>query len=169
MTPSRILVLGIGNLLMGDEGVGVHAVRELARRPWPDAVTVVDGGTGGFHLLSYFGEYDTIVMIDATMDDQPPGTLSVIEPRYATDFPRSLTAHDIGLRDLVESAALLRMQPKIYLVTVSVTNLQPMETALSAPVAASLGHVVARVGDLIGRVLGESAGSADDTAARSGT
>jgi hydrogenase maturation protease len=165
MTPSRILVLGIGNLLMGDEGIGVHAVRALARRSWPASVTIVDGGTGGFHLLSYFGEYDTIVMIDATMDEQPPGTLSVIEPRYATDFPRSLTAHDIGLRDLVESAALLQMQPKIYLVTVSVTDVQPMETTLSAPVEASIAPVVARVSDLVARILGGSPGSPDDAAA----
>lgn len=165
MTPSRILVLGIGNLLMGDEGIGVHAVRELARLSWPASVTIVDGGTGGFHLLSYFGEYDPIVMIDATMDEQPPGTLSMIEPRYATDFPRALTAHDIGLRDLVESAALLQMQPKIYLVTISVAGLQSLETTLSAAVTASIPHIVSRVRDLVGRLLGGSPGSPDGAAA----
>jgi hydrogenase maturation protease len=149
MRNRRTLVLGIGNLLMGDEGAGVHAVQLLAPEALPPHVTVVDGGTGGFHLLSYFSDYDPIIMIDATMDARLPGTVSLIEPRYATDFPRALTAHDIGLRDLIESAALLGPLPKIFLITVSVAELQPMETTLSAPVRASIPHVHALVSDLI--------------------
>lgn len=149
MRNRRTLVLGIGNLLMGDEGVGVHAVQLLAPGALPPHVTVVDGGTGGFHLLSYFSDYDPIIMIDATMDGRPPGTVSLIEPRYASDFPRALTAHDIGLRDLIESAALLGPLPKIFLITVSVAELQPMETTLSEPVRASIPHVHALVSDLI--------------------
>ncbi|MBE2213147.1 MAG: hydrogenase maturation protease, partial [Opitutaceae bacterium] len=47
----RVLVLGVGNLLVGDEGVGVHVVQALQRQSWPDYVEIVDGGTGGFHLL----------------------------------------------------------------------------------------------------------------------
>ena len=149
MRSRRTLVLGIGNLLMGDEGVGVHAVQELPPEALGPQVTVVDGGTGGFHLLSYFSDYDPIVMIDATLDGRPPGTVSLIEPRYASDFPRSLTAHDIGLRDLIESAALLGPLPKIYLITVSVAELQPMEATLSAPVQAAIPQVQALVNDLI--------------------
>jgi len=149
MRNRRTLVLGIGNLLMGDEGVGVHAVQELAPEALGPQVTVVDGGTGGFHLLSYFSDYDPIIMIDATMDGRPPGSVSLIEPRYATDFPRSLTAHDIGLRDLIESAALLGPLPKIYLITVSVGELQPMETTLSGPVREAIRRVHALVKDLI--------------------
>jgi len=154
MGSRRTLVLGIGNLLMGDEGVGVHAVQALTPEALPARVTVVDGGTGGFHLLSYFSDYDPIIMIDATLDGRPPGTVSLIEPRYATDFPRSLTAHDIGLRDLIESAALLGPLPKIYLITVSVADLQPMETTLSAPVQSSIPHVHAMVTDLIRKQTG---------------
>ena len=151
MRKGRTLVLGIGNLLMGDEGVGVHAVQLLAPGALPPQVTVVDGGTGGFHLLSYFSDYDPIIMIDATLDGRPPGTVSLIEPRYATDFPRALTAHDIGLRDLIESAALLGPLPKIYLITVSVADLQPMETTLSEPVQSSIPHVHALLNDLLER------------------
>ena len=77
-------------------------------------------------------------MIDATMDGRPPGTVSVVEPRYASDYPRSLSAHDIGLKDLVESAALLGTLPKVLLVTVSVADLQPMQVTISPEVEASL-------------------------------
>ncbi len=80
-------------------------------------------------------------MIDATMDGAPAGTVSVLRPRYATDFPRSLTAHDIGLRDLIESAALLGPLPDITLVTVSIEEILSMVTDLSAPVAGAIPEV----------------------------
>lgn len=88
-------------------------------------------------------------MIDATMDGRPAGTVSVIEPRYASDFPRTLTAHDIGLKDLVESATLLGRLPPIHLVTVSIEALQPMELTLSPAIEAAIPEVVARVRQLI--------------------
>lgn len=147
---SPTLVLGIGNLLMGDEGVGVHALRAFEQEPWPESVTLLDGGTGGFHLLEYLSDYPRIVMIDATLDGAPAGTVSVLRPQYASDFPRSLTAHDIGLRDLIESAALLGPLPDITLVTVSITEIASMVTDLSAPVAAAIPVVRDRVARAVG-------------------
>jgi hydrogenase maturation protease len=147
-----VLVLGIGNVLMGDEGVGVHAIALLARDTWPGDVTLLDGGTGGFHLLSYLRDYEMIIMIDATLDGRPPGTIAVIRPRYATDFPRSLTAHDIGLRDLVEATALLDRLPTIHLITVSIAEIRPMTLELSPEVEAALAGVRQRVRALTSRV-----------------
>ena len=149
MAAPRILIMGVGNVLMGDEGVGVHAVRLLERRAWPAGVSLLDGGTGGFHLLSHVGGCDVLVMVDATLDSRPPGTVSVIEPRYASDFPKALSAHDIGLKDLVDSAAMLDMLPKVLLITVSVAELQPMQMTLSPEVEASLPQVEARVAALV--------------------
>ena len=149
MPAPRILIMGVGNVLMGDEGVGVHAVRLLGRRAWPAHVALLDGGTGGFHLLSHVGDCDILVMIDATLDGRPPGTVSVIEPRYASDFPRALSAHDIGLKDLVDSAAILGMMPKVRLVTISVGSLQPMQMTMSREVEASLPGVEALVAELV--------------------
>lgn len=142
------LVLGIGNVLMGDEGVGVHVVQRL-EGTLPPHVALLDGGTGGFHLLGEIAEHDPIVMIDATMDGQPAGTVSVVRPRYASDFPRTLTAHDIGLKDLVESATLLGCLPSIHLVTVSVDALQAMEVTLSPAIEAAIPEVVDHVRRLL--------------------
>jgi hydrogenase maturation protease len=142
MTAPRILIMGVGNVLMGDEGVGVHAVRALEAKAWPPHVSLLDGGTGGFHLLSHVGNCDVLIMIDATLDGRTPGTVSVIEPRYATDFPKALSAHDIGLKDLVESAALLGMMPRVILVTISVADLQPMQMTMSPAVDAGLPQVL---------------------------
>ena len=146
--------MGVGNVLMGDEGVGVHAIRALERRRWPAHVTLLDGGTGGFHLLSHVGGCDVLVMIDATLDGRPPGTVRVIEPRYASDFPKALSAHDIGLKDLVDSAAILEMLPKVFLITISVATLQPMQMTMSPEVEASLPEVESRVIGLLASVAG---------------
>ena len=142
MSPPRIVIMGVGNLLLGDEGIGVHAVRALEAWAWPPHVSLLDGGTGGFHLLSVFGDCDVLVLIDATLDGRPPGTVSVIEPRYASDFPKALSAHDIGLKDLVDSAAILGMLPRVVLVTISVADLQPMQMTLSPAVEASVPAVI---------------------------
>jgi hydrogenase maturation protease len=90
-------------------------------------------------------------LVDATLDGKPPGTISVLEPRYAKDFPRVLSAHDIGLKDLVESADLLGHLPRIQLVTVSVAELQPMQMTLSPEIEA----VVPEVAKLV-RTLAEA-------------
>jgi len=152
----RTLVLGIGNLLMGDEGVGVHALRAFADEPWPEGVSLLDGGTGGFHLLECFSAFERIVMVDATMDGAPEGTVSVLRPRYASDFPRALTAHDIGLRDLIESAVLLGPLPDMTLVTISIAEIAPMATALSPAVAAAIPEVRARVAEALGAARAEA-------------
>ena len=135
---------------MGDEGVGIHAIRALEREHFPPHVDLLDGGTGGFHLLSYLQDFSRIVMIDATMDGKPPGTISVLRPRFASDFPRALTAHDIGLRDLVETAVLTHRLPEIHLMTVSIARIQNMDMELSADVSAALPRIAGEVRRILG-------------------
>jgi len=149
----QILVLGIGNLLMGDEGVGVHAVQALAQESLPPRVEVLDGGTGGFHLLDALRGPAHVIVIDATLDDAPPGTVRRLRPRYVSDYPRSLAAHDVGLRDLIESAALLGPLPDVHLITISIADMQPMSTDLSPPVAAALGEVSQQVHRTIAELI----------------
>ncbi len=149
-----MLVLGIGNVLMGDEGVGVHAVEALGREPLPAGVRLLDGGTGGFHLLSVFRSEPELVLVDATIDGRPAGTVRVLEPRFASDFPRSLGAHDIGLRDLVEAAALLGPLPRTHLVAVSIERIGPPGTSLTPQVQAALPAVVRAVRDLVAPAAG---------------
>ena len=141
----EILVLGIGNVLLGDEGIGIHCIRALESEKLPANVRLLDGGTGGFHLLSVFQQYRKIILIDATLDGRTPGTVSLLKPRYAKDFPRTLSAHDIGLKDLVQSAALLGFLPEITLVTVSITDPQPLSMELSDLVAQAMIEVIAVV------------------------
>jgi hydrogenase maturation protease len=144
--PGRPLILGLGNVLMGDEGIGVLAVRRLAaREEIASRAEVIDGGTGGFHLLGFFRDHPLLILVDASMDGHPPGTVSHLRPRFAFDFPKSLSAHDIGLRDLIETAALLAPLPPIELVMVSVGAPQSLSLDISLPVQAALPEVEALV------------------------
>lgn len=137
------LILGVGNLLLGDEGIGVHAIRHLEAGNLHERARLLDGGTGGFHLLSLFQEYNPIILIDATIDGKPAGTVTLTHPKFASDFPRTLSAHDIGLRDLLESAQIIGPLPKLFLITVSIHDIQPMTMDLSPAVHRSLPQVVA--------------------------
>ena len=84
-------------------------------------------------------------MIDATFDGKPVGTVTTLRPKYARDFPRALSAHDIGLRDLVEAAQLTSALPDVHLITVSIGIIRPMEMVLSPMVEAALPAVALAV------------------------
>ena len=155
-TPQKVLILGIGNVLMGDEGVGVHAIGALQREHWPTHVELLDGGTGGFHLLSYLQDFPRVIMIDATMDGNPPGTVRMLRPRFASDFPRALSAHDIGLRDLVETATLSGLLPEIHLITVSIAKVQPMVMELSGEIRNALPRIAEEVRRILNTISTEA-------------
>jgi len=142
---NKTLILGLGNVLMGDEGVGVRSAEYIQTQKIPENTEVLDGGTGGFHLLGLFDEYSKIIMIDATIDGNKPGSVNLIRPKFASDFPKSLTSHDIGLRDLVQSAQALGSLPDIHLITVSIYDLRNVELKLSAKVEESLPEVYKQV------------------------
>lgn len=140
-----VLVMGIGNYLMGDEGVGVHVAQRLAQEALPEGIDVLDGGTGGFFLMEYFENYPVVILIDATLDDRPTGTIRLIEPRFASDFPRAMSTHDIGLRDLVEGLAILGKLPQIYLFAVSIAQVQPQQIELSPEIERMMPDLLEQV------------------------
>lgn len=148
-TDSSIRILGIGNYLMGDEGVGVHAAQQLEQKEWPDDIEWMDGGTGGFHLLSYITDCKRLILIDATRDGKSKGTVSVLYPRFASDYPNALSAHDIGLRDLIESAMFTGKMPETILITISIDEIQEMTTDLSNEVASSIHTIEKEICRLI--------------------
>lgn len=146
---SNILVLGIGNLLMNDEGVGIHVITVLEKEGGIAGADLMDGGTGGFHLLGFIQSYKTIIIVDASLDSFPPGHLRVLQPRYAKDFPRQLSAHEIGLKDLIDSAVLLGNMPQLYLIAISVKEFQDMGMDLSPEVEAAIPVAMKKVRELV--------------------
>ena len=142
---NSILVMGVGNYLMGDEGVGVHIIQEMSKIELPEYVDILDGGTGGFLLLNCFEAYKTIIFVDATMDGKPAGTISLIRPKFASDFPSALSVHDVGLKDMIEAVYLMEHIPDIHLFTVSIEELNPMTIDLNDSVRATIPEIIQQI------------------------
>lgn len=138
----EILVLGIGNTLMGDEGVGVRVTEELSQLPLPENVICLDGGTGSFLLLEPMQKAAHVILIDATEDGAPAGTVRYLRPRFARDYPRTLTAHDIGLKDLLDTFYLLGDTVDVRLFAISIPPLQDLTIGLSPEVKAALPQII---------------------------
>ena len=141
MSTDRILILGIGNWLMGDEGLGVHLARYLQDKALPPGVDVLDGGTGGFHLLGHIEPYEKVIIVDATLDGAATGTVRKIRPRFAVDFPQAMSTHDIGLKDLVGALQLMDKMPQIDLYVVSIDSVQQQTVELSPQIQMAMQHL----------------------------
>lgn len=149
----KILILGIGNYLMGDEGIGVQVANKMIHEQLPKGVDVLDGGTGGFHLLEYFEQYPNVILIDATLDQNPPGTIRLIKPKFAKDFPPAMSTHDIGLKDMVSALQLLGTMPIIDLFVVSIESIQQQGIELTPEIEAAVPLIMDKVKELMYSLL----------------
>jgi hydrogenase maturation protease len=139
---SACVVIGIGNILMGDDGVGIHAVRYLEGK-LPDDVPLIEGGVYGLDLLSCLEGPDKAIFIDAIDAGDEPGAIFRFSPwevKKSQDVP-AVSQHDLGLYELVAAAQLLDQCPQdIIVIAVQVKS---METGmeLSREVRDSLPRV----------------------------
>ena len=119
----RILVLGIGNILLQDEGLGARVVEHLlARHPLPEAVRVLDGGTMGLDLLACLEGVEQLLVIDAVDAGHPPGTLVRLEGEEIPAFlSHKISPHQVGLADILSVAKLCNLLPP----TVVLLGVQP--------------------------------------------
>ena len=145
---NNTLVLGIGNLLLNDEGAGIHVVTRLEEENYKSA-DLMDGGTGGFHLLGFIQSYKKIIIVDASLDQYPAGNVRVLHPKYAKEFPRQLSAHEIGLKDLIDAAFLLGNVPDICLVAISIKDFQEIGMELTPEVEKAIPVAMEKVKELV--------------------
>jgi hydrogenase maturation protease len=147
MTDKKIVVLGIGNLLRGDDGVGVHAVRALEKMALPPEVEVVDSGTSP-ELLQHFDTAGKLVVIDAMDTGDKPGSIYRFRLDELKTEPQGMaSAHDIGLMSLINLARLSgRKIPETVFIGVQPASLD-ISLELSADIAASLPAVTRLVMD----------------------
>jgi len=116
---------------MGDEGIGVHVVRALGQHSLPTCIECLDGGTGGFILLEPLENADRIILIDATADENPIGTVTRTTPRFSKDYPPTLTAHDIGVKDLLDAFYMQGGNRDVILYAISIDPDQKISMELS--------------------------------------
>jgi hydrogenase maturation protease len=137
--------LGLGNVIMGDEGIGVHVVRALGQHSLPANVECLDGGTGGFILLEPLQQADRIFLVDATADENPMGTVSRTTPKFSRDYPPTLTAHDIGVKDLLDAFYMQGGNRDVILYAITIDPQQKISMELSAAGRKAQDEAVTRI------------------------
>jgi hydrogenase maturation protease len=141
----KTLVLGLGNVIMGDEGIGVHVVRALVQQALPPNVECLDGGTGGFILLEPLENADRIFLVDATADENPIGTVTRTTPKFSRDYPPTLTAHDIGVKDLLDAFYMQGGSRDVVLYAITIDPHQSISMELSETCKKAADEAVARI------------------------
>jgi hydrogenase maturation protease len=142
---NKTLVLGLGNIILGDEGVGVHVVRALEKHSLPENVECLDGGTGGFILLGPLQSAAYVILIDAAADGNPVGTVTRTTPRFARDYPPTLTAHDIGVKDLLDVFYMQGGAPNVTLYAITIDPRQSLSMELSEEIQKAAETAVAQI------------------------
>lgn len=146
------LILGIGNLLLTDDGVGIHAIQRLQEEyTLPEEVRVVDGGTCGLDLLQFMEGVERLVIVDAANLGRPPGSIArLVDDQVPAYLALKTSPHEIGLPELMFTARLTDIYPP----QVVVLGMQPesIETAvgLTPHVAEKLDELVALLADEVG-------------------
>jgi hydrogenase maturation protease len=145
--PTKTLILGVGNLLLSDEGVGLRVVERLATSyDLPEGVRILDGGTLGLDLLYYLEGVENLLIVDAVEMGKEPGTLLRLEGDEVPSFLSiKMSPHQIGIPDMLFAARLKDLYPP----NVVLWGVQPavLDTGLelSPPVAAQVNALVDKV------------------------
>lgn len=140
----RRVVLGIGNLLLRDEGVGIHVVKALAGHQFPPDVEVIDGATAGCDLLPLISGADRVVIVDALEGGEPPGAVYRLTPEDFDQEPHegSVSLHDIGITDVLKMLKLMEGHlPPVVIVGIEPGKIE-VGLELTPEVAASLPFVL---------------------------
>jgi hydrogenase maturation protease len=151
----RVLVAGIGNVFLGDDGFGSAVVRELRERPLPAGVVVEDFGIRGMALAYALRDYDTVIMVDATRQGGEAGTLYVIDARGDADGPVAVDTHGMDpVRVLAFARALGPLPERVFVVgcepgVIPDVASDEIVAELSAPVAAAVESAVVQVEQLL--------------------
>jgi len=141
-----ILVLGVGNILHRDDGVGVHVVNALRKRtsitPLAD---IVDGGTAGFDLLTIMAGRKKIIIIDALKADDVPGSIYRI-PAYALkDSGSMLSLHEAGVKKIIDMLHFMGEDPEIEIVGIVIEDISSVEIGLSDKVENAVPRAIEEI------------------------
>ena len=112
IVPKPILILGIGNILLKDEGVGVHTATKMMEMDLPPDVEVMDGGTMGLNLLFHIEGRKKVIVIDTVITGDPPGTIyRFTDESLVENKPSLRTAHGIDFTDVIKTSKMLGTKP----------------------------------------------------------
>lgn len=148
-------VIGVGNLLLSDEGIGIHVVRELDRRKALPGVEFVDGGVAGAGLLGLIEGREKVVLIDAVAALLPPGTVLRLFPEdLRRDGGVKASLHDLNLADAIDLMRMRATLPETLILGIVPADIGSWSMELSAILAARFEEILEKVSGEISRFFG---------------
>lgn len=146
---AKIAIIGVGNILFRDDGLGIYASQFLAENvDFSPTVDVIDGGTLGMNLLSYFQHYERVIVLDAlsVSDDSPPGTVySMPATELQAMGAYRQTAHEVEVLQTLEMGALVGGMAEIQIIAMVPKDIDSVAIGLTEPVECQLPHLVETV------------------------
>jgi hydrogenase maturation protease len=141
--PKHVVILGVGNLLLSDEGVGVHVAKKLMDMDLPRGVKVVEGGTDGFRLINVITEADRLIIVDAVRGGEAPGSIYRFDIKDAPTYPDAFktSVHQIGILEVVHLSELVGKTPETIVIGVEPHSLE-MGMDLSPEIEEKLSRIV---------------------------
>lgn len=143
------LVIGCGNLLLKDEGVGVHFIQYLQDKGLPKDVELLDGGTAAFDLIDFIQKAEKVIIVDAVKAGGKPGEVYIFSPQdFQTDtFPQT-SLHDITLRDVFQTLKLMEASPGIRII-----GIEPKEIGVGTELSPELKEKLPELCELVFKEL----------------
>jgi hydrogenase maturation protease len=147
----KVLILGIGNMLRSDDGLGVHVIRymEETGTVLPEGVELMDGGTAGFDLLGLIEKFDKIVIVDALKADDAPGSIYRFTPDHAVETRSRFSMHEVGIMEVIRYLRLMDHNPEIEFVGIVPENISDIDTNISPAVKKSIPRAVEVILDAV--------------------
>ncbi len=138
-------IIGVGNLLLRDEGVGVHLIEYLKHRSLPPDVELIDAAAGGFDLLEYIEGCERAVIVDAIKAEGEPGAVYKFGPGdFQTDAVTTTSLHDVALKDVFHILELKKSLPPI-----TIFGVQPEEIAWSMELSPCIRNVLPELAEMV--------------------
>jgi len=152
----KTLILGIGNPILGDDGVGFHVAQELARRVKDDAIDIEDACTGGLNLLDLMAGYDKVIIIDAIKTEQgEPGEIYKLRPEdFSTSVHLASSLHDVNFPTVLEIGNKFmpgEMPREIVIFAIEVEEIETFTEEMTTKVQEAVPQVVKLVLGEIGK------------------
>ena len=110
------VIIGIGNILLQDDGVGVHVIKQLENEMLPSTIELVDGGTSTLDMLGFFLDYKKVIVVDCLRAGLKPGTIYKIKPEDIKNYKKeNLSIHDVQILDVVKMANMMNKYPEVVI------------------------------------------------------
>jgi hydrogenase maturation protease len=143
----RILIAGIGNLLFTDEGLGVHILKELSKKKLPKKVELAEIGTATFELVRFIDGKDKVIIVDAIVSDEAPGTIYKLTPKELKSSSKNQLAslHQFGICEAIETVTQMGNTPEIVIFGVVLKDYQSIGTELTPELKKSIPKIIQEI------------------------